>query len=163
MASAEGMVVYAGLDAETERNAGAGYGIYVKVEHNKSEYTLYAHLSSVAVTQGEMVQIGQLIGASGNTGRSTGPHLHWEYRVNNTYADPLPLMVEQIPGVLFRATVTEDGDGLRLRTGPGTDRGIIRTLEAGEVVDVVQFTGEGIWLRTAEGYFMYKPEWVQLK
>jgi LysM repeat protein len=57
-----------------------GYGLYVVVKHPNGTQTLYAHLSSLAVTAGDPVVSGQTIGAVGNTGRSTGNHLHFEVR-----------------------------------------------------------------------------------
>ena len=57
-----------------------GYGSYVVVKHPNGTQTLYAHLSSVSVVPGQAVTKGQKIGGMGNTGRSTGPHLHFEVR-----------------------------------------------------------------------------------
>lgn len=57
-----------------------GYGNYVVIKHDNGSQTLYAHASSVNVSSGEWVSQGDLIGAVGNTGRSTGPHLHFEVR-----------------------------------------------------------------------------------
>lgn len=57
-----------------------GYGSMIVVAHPNGIQTLYAHLSQVSVSQGDNVQQGQVIGAEGNTGRSTGPHLHIEVR-----------------------------------------------------------------------------------
>lgn len=57
-----------------------GYGLYVVVKHPNGTQTLYAHLSSVAVTMGDTVVAGQTVGGVGNTGRSTGSHLHFEVR-----------------------------------------------------------------------------------
>jgi murein DD-endopeptidase MepM/ murein hydrolase activator NlpD len=57
-----------------------GYGQYVVIEHDNGTQTLYAHLSKVLVTVGDSVAKGQKIALSGNTGRSTGPHLHFEVR-----------------------------------------------------------------------------------
>lgn len=74
-AAAEGTVLIA-------KNAGwnGGYGQYVVIKHPNNTQTLYGHMSSVTVSVGQTVKKGQVIGSSGNTGRSTGPHLHFEIR-----------------------------------------------------------------------------------
>jgi LysM repeat protein len=74
-AAAEGKVIVA-------KSSGwnGGYGLYVVIEHPNGVQTLYSHLSSVSVKQGEWVGQGNVIGGLGNTGRSTGPHLHFEVR-----------------------------------------------------------------------------------
>jgi murein DD-endopeptidase MepM/ murein hydrolase activator NlpD len=59
---------------------GGGYGTYIIISHSDGTQTLYAHLSSAAVAVGDSVSQGEVIGKSGNTGRSTGPHLHFEVR-----------------------------------------------------------------------------------
>jgi LysM repeat protein len=75
VASASGKVI-------VSRNAGfnGGYGNYIVISHPNGTQTLYAHLKSTAIAQGANVSKGQLIGYMGNTGRSTGPHLHFEVR-----------------------------------------------------------------------------------
>lgn len=57
-----------------------GYGLYVVIKHSNGTQTLYAHLSKTAVTAGSSVSQGQVVGYVGNTGRSTGNHLHFEVR-----------------------------------------------------------------------------------
>ena len=57
-----------------------GYGLYVVVKHGNGTQTLYAHMSRLAVSSGSNVSAGQTIGYVGNTGRSTGSHLHFEVR-----------------------------------------------------------------------------------
>jgi murein DD-endopeptidase MepM/ murein hydrolase activator NlpD len=57
-----------------------GYGNYVVIQHGNGTQTLYGHMQSVSVSPGDHVVQGQTIGYLGNTGRSTGPHLHFEVR-----------------------------------------------------------------------------------
>jgi murein DD-endopeptidase MepM/ murein hydrolase activator NlpD len=66
-----------------------GYGNYTCVDHGGGLSSCYAHQSSYAVSPGDEVAQGEVIGYSGNTGSSTGPHLHFEIRVNGTATDPL--------------------------------------------------------------------------
>lgn len=69
-----------------------GYGNCVIIEHGDTDYTLYAHCSSLAVSSGDMVAEGQLIAYVGSTGYSTGPHLHLEWWHNGEYCDPMLLL-----------------------------------------------------------------------
>jgi murein DD-endopeptidase MepM/ murein hydrolase activator NlpD len=70
-------------------NPCCSYGYYVVVDHGDGFQTLYAHLSDFAVTQGQYVETGQLLGYSGVTGYSTGPHLHFEVHYGGSVVDPL--------------------------------------------------------------------------
>lgn len=69
---------------------GRGYGIYVLLDHGGNISTMYAHLSNIQVKVGDNVTAGQVIGNVGSTGWSTGPHLHFEVRVNGQHTNPLP-------------------------------------------------------------------------
>jgi murein DD-endopeptidase MepM/ murein hydrolase activator NlpD len=66
-----------------------GYGNYVCIQHSGSLSTCYGHNSSIGVSVGQSVSQGQVIAASGNTGNSTGPHVHFETRINGNPVDPM--------------------------------------------------------------------------
>ncbi|HEX9889881.1 MAG TPA: M23 family metallopeptidase, partial [Nitriliruptorales bacterium] len=80
-AAAEGLVVHAGWRG--------GYGLAVVIDHGGGLATLYAHNSRLLVTEGMVVSAGQQISAMGTTGYSTGPHLHFEVRVDGQPRDPM--------------------------------------------------------------------------
>jgi len=85
----EGTAVYAARSGKVFLVGQNGsYGKMIILNHGAYE-TYYAHLSSVEVYRGQFVEAGQIIGRSGNTGLSTGPHLHFEIRVNGEAVDPL--------------------------------------------------------------------------
>lgn len=79
----DGVVAFAGTQG--------GYGNVVEVKHRDGKSTLFAHLSKIGVTLGQRVEQGDVVGAVGTTGYSTGPHLHFEFRVNGIHHDPLTL------------------------------------------------------------------------
>lgn len=78
-----------GTVKEVNTNPNVGYGIYVVIDHGNGLTTLYAHLNSVSVAAGQPVSRGQQIGRAGSTGWSSGPHLHFEVRVNGRCVNPL--------------------------------------------------------------------------
>jgi len=79
-----------------------GYGNVVEISHGNGLLTRYAHMSKTMATTGEQVKAGDVIGAIGSTGRSTGPHLHFEVRINNSVVNPRPFL-EKAPDVLEQA------------------------------------------------------------
>lgn len=72
----------------------AGYGNYVVVEHPEGFQTRYAHLGSASVRTGDSVTAGEVLGAVGSSGRSTGPHLHFEVMRNGNRIDPKTVLAE---------------------------------------------------------------------
>lgn len=80
IATASGQVVTVGFDS--------GYGNYVIIKHNHGFYTRFAHLNSFTVQKGQLVNQGDLIGYVGNTGVTTGPHLHYEVHIGSDVVDP---------------------------------------------------------------------------
>ena len=80
-ATADGVVVHAGFKG--------GYGRMVEIRHDQGFTTRYAHLSAISVKEGEQVAAGTIIGHVGSSGRSTGPHLHYETRRGGKALDPV--------------------------------------------------------------------------
>lgn len=96
-ATADGLVTIAGPNA--------GYGNLVEIEHKNSVSTRYAHLSAIAVSQGQSVKAGDIIGLVGSTGRSTGAHLHYETRIDGEPIDPGRFL---LAGERFAAAIASD-------------------------------------------------------
>lgn len=84
LAAADGIVIAAEYKGT--------YGLTVRLDHGGGYETLYAHASRLMVSRGDRIQSGQRIALVGSTGRSTGPHLHFEVRRNGTPRDPLPYL-----------------------------------------------------------------------
>ena len=82
----DGVVEFAG----TQR----GYGNVIEIKHRDNKSTVFAHLSRIGVQKGQKVEQGDVIGAVGTTGFSTGPHLHFEFRVDGEHRDPLSIANE---------------------------------------------------------------------
>ena len=81
VATADGVIGTAGWSG--------GYGLLVAISHGDGVQTRYGHLSRLNVAAGQQVRRGDVIGFVGSTGESTGPHVHYEVRVNGTAIDPL--------------------------------------------------------------------------
>ena len=101
-AAAKGKVAFVGRHA--------GYGNIVEIDHGNGLRTRYAHMSAFRTRTGQMVQAGQVIGAVGSTGRSTGPHLHFEVRLHHQPVNPRPFL-EVAPNVLEEARLNRSATG----------------------------------------------------
>ena len=93
----EGEVIRTGYDA-------GGYGRFIEVRHPNGMSTLYAHLSRVDVARGDRLGSGERIGLVGSTGRSTGPHLHFEVRRDHAQINPTSVLGQEFE-VEVEATV----------------------------------------------------------
>jgi murein DD-endopeptidase MepM/ murein hydrolase activator NlpD len=97
-AAAKGVVSFAGVKQ--------GYGNCIEIDHGNGLLTRYAHMSAFRASIGQSVAAGTAIGAIGNSGRSTGPHLHFEVRINGNPVNPRPFL-EAIPHVLEDASASQ--------------------------------------------------------
>jgi murein DD-endopeptidase MepM/ murein hydrolase activator NlpD len=94
LAAPYGTPVYATADGTVLRagwNSG-GYGNLVEIDHGRGIVTRYGHMSKIIVGEGQHVTRGQQVGYVGSTGRSTGNHLHYEVRIDNSPVNPIPFM-----------------------------------------------------------------------
>ena len=108
MSAPSGAVIYAPADGVVIRaGASGGYGNTTVIDHGSSLATLYGHQSRIDVVVGQRVDRGDLIGAVGSTGLSTGPHLHFETRVAGTPVDPVSIVDFTRPEVSYAAEAAE--------------------------------------------------------
>lgn len=90
LAAAAGSPILSTFDGVVSRAGwNGGFGIFVSVEHGGGLQTRYGHMAQVAVTAGQVVRKGDVLGYVGSTGRSTGPHLHYEMRRNGIAVSPI--------------------------------------------------------------------------
>ena len=163
------------------RNDATGYGTHVRIQHDEGYLTIYGHMMKFKVKVGDVVQAGDVIGQSDNTGFSTGPHLHFELRKNSVAVDPAPLLVERLDGVEPGGDVEPDGGqeqpgggpepqsfpalpmarvisqiGLNVRSGPGISNPLVGWLPSGTEVDVIRKITQGsdIWLQIGYQQFI---------
>ena len=94
-AAADGVVAIAGAETDGQGHL-VGYGNYVVIAHGGRMITLYGHLDQVLVHVGQAVHAGDIIGLEGSSGNSTGPHLHFEVRVDGVLADPLTYLAGRL-------------------------------------------------------------------
>jgi murein DD-endopeptidase MepM/ murein hydrolase activator NlpD len=119
LAAPTGTPVYATADGIVElARWGRGYGLYIKLDHGAELETRYAHLSRLAVAAGEHVEKGEVIGYVGSTGWSTGPHLHYEVRVDGVAVNPVHYMLANNPDPLVAENESTMLEGRR-RVGAG--------------------------------------------
>lgn len=121
-----------------------GYGRFILIDHGEGLQTIYAHLSEIIVSVGQPVEVGQIIGYSGNSGNSTGPHLHFELRLNGKAVDPLPYLIQSGGDWVVCCEM------LNVRTGPGTGYPVCGGLVYGSGVKELSQL-ETLWVEIAPG------------
>ncbi|HET8728173.1 MAG TPA: M23 family metallopeptidase [Alphaproteobacteria bacterium] len=127
LASPRGTPIYAAGDGVVERAGwSSGYGQFTLIKHANGYETGYGHQSKIVVKPGEKVRQGQIIGYVGSTGNSTGPHLHFEIRVNSRYVDPLSVKLPRDKVLsaqyddAFHQTITQIRDLMKRDAAPVT-------------------------------------------
>jgi murein DD-endopeptidase MepM/ murein hydrolase activator NlpD len=91
------------------------------IDHNFGYQTRYGHLSEILVTKGQFVKRGELIGRMGSTGRSSGPHLHYEVRYRGTPVDPMSYIQINIDPAEFEKIVAKVNENAINEIGESTD------------------------------------------
>lgn len=150
----------AGKVTEVRRDA-TGYGWHVRIQHEDGFQTIYAHLSEIRVRAGQKVRAGEIIGRMGNTGNSTGPHLHFELRKNGVPVDPTPLLLnDQAVEPVTPPVMVEPGQVVylqppyNLRSGPGANTVDLGTVDATMQAEVIQ--REGDWLQVRAAFWIHR-------
>ena len=121
----EGTVEFAGVQN--------GFGNVVIVRHNSLEETVYAHLSRIGVRMGQNIAQGQTIGAVGQTGWATGPHLHFEFRVNGVHQDPSVMVARRSETTTLSAELrpefTRVANSMRLQLAAATRESVMASAQ----------------------------------
>ncbi len=144
-----------GVVSKVENN-NTGYGKCVRIDHGNGYASLYAHLSAINVGIGQIVQSGDIIGITGNTGNSTGPHLHFELRYNGSPIDPQPLIDITESEDDVKGTVLVDGLGVRKSPEVSIFNLVKRINRDSPPLDIVEVVT--MWGKTADGYFVCLKE-----
>lgn len=115
LAAPAGTPIHASADGIVSRaDWFSGYGLYVSLEHGGEIETRYGHMSRLNVAAGQRVRKGDIIGYVGSTGRSTGPHLHYEVRIAGEAVNPMPYLQT---GKVERAAATTPAAKLAMGSG----------------------------------------------
>lgn len=174
VAHSDGTVIFCQTGQKTNKNAkgNASYGNCVKIDHGNGYATLYAHLDTVAVSYGQVVKQGQVLGRMGSTGKAYGAHLHFEIRKNNKPIDPtpylhadLPAPIEAEPHATYKAYTTkwwpEVTDCNQVNAGgyAGVQGKNVTALMARATRGIIQYRvhllDKNVWLPWVENYEDY--------
>ena len=126
-----------------------GYGYEVRIDHGDGFITIYGHHSKINVTKGQHVLQGQNIGITGTTGNSTGPHLHFELRLNGSPVDPEPYFEKE--DVMHGQVLVNQ---LAVRTKPSASgAGMVkRRLQSGAIIEISEI--DTIWVKLNDGTYV---------
>jgi murein DD-endopeptidase MepM/ murein hydrolase activator NlpD len=107
--------------AGTVQHAGSGaeYGLYVMIDHDNGVRTLYGHLSKILVQRGQRIERGAVVGLTGNTGRSSGPHLHYEVYIKGQAVNPRAYLWDEAGASILTAQPSARSSVVRARPVPG--------------------------------------------
>jgi len=129
----------------------AGYGYEVRIDHGEGLVSIYGHNSVINVVKGQAVKQGDIISHSGNTGNSTGPHLHFEVRLNGSPVDPQIYIDASIePEVSMNVKVL--AEGLAIRSQPERTGITLKRVKAGTMLDAKCI--DTIWLQLKDGSYV---------
>lgn len=141
----------------------SGYGKHVRIDHGAGYVSIYAHLSAFNVKNAQVVFAGDVIGYSGSTGNSTGPHLHFEVRLNGKAIDPASLLSSDvIVGAdddsvelgINKNSLIVICDVLNVRNGPGTEYSKVGELRMGDIIQPEKVYGQRVWIEFEPGKFV---------
>jgi hypothetical protein len=135
-----------------------GYGKSVRIDHGNGYVTIYAHLSSIQVVKGQIAKAGDIIGVTGNTGNSTGPHLHFELRLNGSPIDPQPMIDDDESEDNMKGTILVNG--LAVRSQPAVNGTVLKRVGTNSApLDVDSI--DTVWIKLKNGNYVcakYKGE-----
>lgn len=162
----EGTPVYATMDGTVAvASIGTtGYGTYIKLSHDNNLLSVYGHLSKLLVSANNNVSCGQIIGLSGNTGFSSGPHLHFELRENNIPFDPQPYIVTEcedtppieipvLPELVQGKVIAYPS--LNVRNTPSIAGRRVGSLKPNTIIDLLRYYDDGNYWWVQIGYEQY--------
>lgn len=151
-APADGDVIYAQRNYGASGASNTGYGNLVKIKHIDGSESLCAHFRDILVREGEAVKRGQLIGHTDNTGTSTGPHIHFEYRINGVAIDPEPFFKDDIQPAPPVCYLSKTLTGMNLRYDPTVTASKVGFLPSSVVVQIIEEhpSGNDFWLRLSK-------------